>query len=173
MYAASPAILMVVSPYACWREDGVPGDTAPPGFVPRVGRFRDKLTAREPQGVTLHQNICLQSKQPAQCADHRQGQSAPAVQNLHRPGATTDGGLQVPSLQTILLHHEQDGRDRIRRLDQHVPRLPRRHQCREHIAPIAFRRALDLGERHAMIGCGLDAPLRRASRHIICGSIAS
>ena len=47
MNAASPAILMVVSPYACWREDDVPGDFAPPGLVPGVGRFRDKLTAQE------------------------------------------------------------------------------------------------------------------------------
>jgi hypothetical protein len=37
------------------------------------------------------------------------------MQYLRHPGATTDGRLQVPSLQPFLFHHEQDGGDRIRK----------------------------------------------------------
>jgi hypothetical protein len=54
MHAGSPVILMSVSPHVCWHEDGVPADVAPPRLVLRMGRFRDKLTARATCGTSAN-----------------------------------------------------------------------------------------------------------------------
>lgn len=76
-----------------------------------------------------------------QLADHRQGQRAPAVQNLIDAFALADDRLQILDRKTALLHAEFDGLDRAGSADGNVPGFIGLNQRGQDGKTISIRRA--------------------------------
>src|ERR1019366_3781399 len=111
----------------------------------------------------LDQDLGRNAQNLMQSTNHRDGQTALAGQNLRDPSAGSNYFLQVLSCQPLLFHPEPDGFDWVWRVHRKIPFLVCRDQGREHVKPVALRRArtrapklLNLGQGRLMVRFSAD-----------------